>query len=326
MEDIRVILLYNGIKFVRGSKCSALYDLDNSEILLLYLENNNETDLNEFQNFIFCHEISSEIEKQITSCNYGLITSYKELNKYIIPTNNYFLPFQLNTFYVEFGNKFDIEGFLKNLPNCLNVIFNVKIFNVLHLTKLLENLDINPSVLNIEIVTEFEENKFNFFSKIKNTFKKISKVILYSANVTEQIINLQGNNIQIIKTDRNLSDFEILVPSKEYHSINRVSFHTALKNNLFYYKKIWLDEFGYLKFENLNRFPEFGNYFFDTINWDLIFDKNHFPKEIQLPKSKIRDCNSSIFRYCCNDPRIPEFDSTNNEYFYKNGCLCKQDI
>lgn len=325
MDDSKVIKLFNGIKFVKGDKCSCLYDLDNSEILLLNLENNEEIVFNEFHNFIYSHEFLAEIEDQIVNSNYGFVSSLKELEKYIDPINNYFIPFQINTLYIEIDSEFDVVEFSKKLPNCINVIIHLKCFEKIDIAKLLENLNKNSKILNIEVITEYDKDIiYSFYSSSHNY--KTSKIILYNANTTEQIIDPNLKQIQLIKTDRTISDPHKVQPSKEYHSINRISFCISQNYNLFYYKKIWMDGCGVLGFDNLNKFPKLGNYFYDNIKWDFIFEENHYPKELQIPKSQIRDCNSSIFRFCCNDPRIPEYDSLKNEYFYKNGSLCKLDI
>ena len=327
-EKNKYFIFYNSVKLVNGKEQDLLYDLDKSEIHLVSKEFKIGTP-KKSKNVIEVNENNFQLINQFFLNNFGIYSSFYP--NYIIsdnPIDEFCLPYDILTINLEYSGIFNFQALLQKFPNVANLVLVIdEELDEIEFGELLNLVEINPKVVNLEIFIRQGRFVSDLISEKYFSNFKISKVVVYGA-MENQVKTIRLNKVKIIniiflKSDKNNEDTDFIEIRPEYFAINRISYFIALKYNLFHFKKYFINKEGFLmagnfKYKKLGNINDFTN-LLNIVN-NVTLD------ELQVSKDLLIDCDDSPFRYCCNDPRIPSFDTSLNKFKYKEGCLCKKYI
>jgi len=197
-----------------------------------------------------------------------------------------------------------------DLTGCTQIIliFRNKA-NIELLIKVLEILK-NSKLQIINLISKYTKN-VKTIRELRFNYPRLRNILFFDAKKERSIddgftqITLNDFNKVLTRRISNMNDFVL----------NLESFIEAKNFNLFFNRKIYIDNQGNIK-----------NYANDEINHGNInetsLSKVISLKSIQnlwsLTKDKIEECSNCEFRYICPDNRIPF--KRNNKYIHKTKC------
>ncbi|WP_417888072.1 hypothetical protein [Zunongwangia sp.] len=263
-----------------------------------------------------------------------ILEEYKEQQKILKKQINYLLNNEL-IFFTNNPQNFGQIDLKRERPNLLEFVFlyidtldlNKKEFlkniyksganNLVLLAEkidskiLLEVIEIlsHSKIKVIELISRYNKKSTAEIKDIIEENTRIRRVIFYEA---PQEIESTSEKIHFWKNNLN-TGFAKGIDSVQDFAVNLDSYCESLSFNLFYYKKIFIEDSGEIfKFYGDN--SSLGNIYDKDIN-NIIKNNHDLKKFWEINKDMIDECSQCEFRYVCPDDRIP-IKSKENEMFY----------
>lgn len=201
--------------------------------------------------------------------------------------------------------------------NCPNIDFVLQEFSFDDTKLLIEAFDLSV-VNNINIFLkydiEFSVNDIIGFWK-QNT--RVSNIVLYGAKENEILKQDSNSGYYIISVTQTVDKFtEYANTGEEYMICNIQTFIESCNHNLYYNRKIIIDESGSIK-NSVHNDVSFGNIKNDSLKNTI--EKEHFKEYWNITKDKIDVCKLCEYRNMCIDSRVP-IERGNGSYYFVEEC------
>lgn len=173
-------------------------------------------------------------------------------------------------------------------------------------------------VKHISVVIDNEDCLKNNFSELLQTHQRIINVIIYNYNKKIDFLNSKEfEHIEFILSKqcdfpyfKNLNDLRFLSMNP-----NIIRYSEALKNNLYYHKKAYIESNGSVYNAPILK-QKYGNIFSHSILY--ILDQSEFQQYWNITKDMIDVCMDCEFRYTCVDNRVPK--KNKGSYYFTDNC------
>lgn len=216
--------------------------------------------------------------------------------------------------YIDTFNEKKLE-FLKNIhktgANNVILIFSGSIdFNILN--NVLEVLQYSK-VKVIEILAKYDPASPKEIEQSANENGRIRNVIFYKADTSVPEVN--SEKIKFWQSDvRGL--LEGGISSLQDFTVNLDAYLESLSYNLFYYKKVFINDQGEV-FKFYGDTNSLGNIYADKLS--KMIRNDDVVEFWETSKDKIKECQGCEFRYICPDNRIPVKEE--DLYVHTNHCV-----
>ena len=313
--------LFANCKLVQGNEASAIFDLQRGKYFVIpndlanFIENLKG---NKIANIFSMYGVENEnIIKEyfdfLISNDLGFVFEKDELN-----------------FFKPLSKKWDFPGLISN------AIIDINSLSIPFIDLLINNLE-DLGCENVFVTIMGGESD----SLLLKTLKAITESSIYSISIdisdtqfsNQQLLDIINNNKRIdylfLKRESKVeSNHNKLVYYDKWpqtneilFSVNIKSYTEALNYNLYYNRKIFINEVG--EYSNTKEFKNvLGNFYHDKltkISEIMMSEKfNYFGK---ISKNEIEGCKSCQYKYVCVDSRIPY---TKQGKLFLNG-KCKYD-
>ncbi len=205
--------------------------------------------------------------------------------------------------------------FFKNDLNsigCKNLVIISKTDCIEHIRKILKYVEQSK----VELISAFipYTSKSDQVEKISEKYRIFRNITFYDTK--KHIPNKDAFYPKIVYQKESLK--KILnqkIKSVDDFTVNIDAYLESLNNNLFYNRKIHIDDEGNVKNSILQN-DSFGN-IKDTSVFEII-SKIEFKALGNIPKDKIEVCKDCEYRYCCPDNRIPVVET--NTIYHTTKC------
>lgn len=311
------LTLYSSCIPVRGKKRGAFYILDERKIEIVPLSLIDVVELFKKYPIEDCKKLvdSEEILKSyisfLTSRRIGFITD--EPQRFSEMVNFYDSPsfILLSCISVDENSSYDLQGFIQELDNLLCKHIELRILHscvtVKQLSQILDFFE-KTTIRSIELhVSNFNDNEINELKVILNQYKKVHYIVLFS---------MPADKIEdgIIFTTKSYCDIALTTFNENELCINIKQYFEAQKHNIFYNKKISINQNGYLK-NNLICKADFGKYCPNKNPISKVIKNRDFTKYWNINPDKIEDIKDSELRYAIFPAY--EINEINGKYYFK---------
>ncbi len=201
-------------------------------------------------------------------------------------------------------NQINILGFTN-----LVLISNNSSFD--NLISILKNIQ-NSRIKNINLLIKYEPNIYFQLIRILSEFELLIEITVFNTTVefndkSEKMISFTSESLDYLfqKKITNVNDFVI----------NQYAYYESLKYNLYFNRKIYVDNFGNIKhgFSDINNYGNLKNNKLETLA-----KSKSFNELLLINKNQIKVCKDCEFKYICPDQRIPK--KINNSYYHETIC------
>lgn len=198
----------------------------------------------------------------------------------------------------------------KNLDKTLNLQYFEDV-NCLHIVVRFTNIsDFNE-------LSNFLKNEFNDL-----TFQYVELIINHSLSNLE-FINFKKKTLKEIPVISKVESFKKLISKKRFKPQFIVSIETfteAQKNNLYFNRKLFIDESGNFK-NGIEINKSFANFseIKNIDDFEKIIKKSKLKNLWNINKNQIDVCKDCEFRFMCVDNRIP-IERSKNEFYNEIEC------
>lgn len=315
IEHNKYFKFYNSCIPVKGDNRAVIYDLQRGS--LFFFPN---TVIDMLQDNI--NSKLSNIYKQYPNDD-KLVTKYLS---YLIENELIFLtdvpenfpdlditfkkPFHLDILFLEIDTlqlfKIDLLKQLDSLGCIQIVLISKNEIKMKSLKKILTVLEFSKLQV-ISIVTKFSKESLleNFYPK----FPRLRDITFFESknDAKKELITFSTNNLFKVLT-RSISNINDFI-------LNQDAFIESQTNNLFFNRKIYIDDKGHIK-HYINDKNSYGNIF--STNIKNVIYSDSFQKLWRITKDEVEECNICEFRYICPDNRIPL--KQKDKYIHKTKC------
>jgi SPASM domain peptide maturase of grasp-with-spasm system len=182
------------------------------------------------------------------------------------------------------------------------------------LDKFLE-LFLKTRIQSLEIIIKYDDYiRDEKFNKLLNRHLRVNYVIIYSAPLSGKKEN-EFNALFFIT--EGLEQATSKGPTTESHfAVNKNIFMESQFQNTYFNKKLYIDE--NLNIKNAPETEILGNLLNDSLL--TILNGESLKKHWNVKKDDIKVCKDCEFRYFCVDSRLPNFNNSDNEYYFDSSC------
>lgn len=250
------------------------------------------------------------IEKELVfECSLSNLNLYPPLNK------EWFYPAEISNAILSVANVLDLESSIHQLLDlgCRHyMLFINPPLDLPTVVQLLKKYDCSK-ILTLELYIQYTpEMSEEILAEMMKNNNRISYILCYYARSSKIISkrNTRGNICYYKKGIKFLNS----VLSPELFTINMPFYTESLKYNVFYNRKVCIDQYGNIK-NYLSHNKIFGNIHSDNIS-DIISRKD-FQRLWTINKDKLDICMDCEFRYMCLDSREPISNKGGGYHFSK---------
>lgn len=309
--------LYSSCKSVKGKERGAFYILDEHRIEIVPLPLIDVVDLlkiysiQECRKMVDSENILDDYIDFLISKNIGFLTN--EPDRFISMDDIYESPsfIFLSCISVDEKSTYDLKSFVQELDNLLCKHVELR---MLHSNLTLKQLsDIlfffeGTTIRSIELyIKNVDLSEIERIKTLISLNKKISYTVVFD-------FEIEKNEDKIIFTNKKYIDvlYSSLAERKLY--VNTKFYFEALKHNVFYNKKVSIDENGYLR-NNLISKTEFGIYNVTKNPINKLIENRKFTKYWKISPDEIENLKDSELRYAI----FPEYEikELNGKFYFK---------
>lgn len=181
---------------------------------------------------------------------------------------------------------------------------------------IIEALFFNTNILSVDIIIK-ELDKNIVVNEIVSFVKNVGRVknLCIHKSTKNEILRSNTNMDNIIYLESE-ADFNKEYIGMDNFIVNDLSYSESLEFNLYFNKKLYIDDIGNIK--NSNHSKSFGNIFVNDLI--SIVSSAKFQRLWFITKEKIETCSDCEFRNICIDYRIPI--KKEMKYYYKEVDAC----
>lgn len=238
------------------------------------------------------------IEKElIFECSPSNTNLYPPLNK------EWFYPAEISNAILSVTNESDLESSFNQLLNlgCRHYMLSINPpLDLRAVVELLKQYD-QSNILTLELYVQYSsEMTEEVLANMLQNNNRISYILCHYSN-SSKVVSIRNTRGNICYYNKGI-EFLNSVLSPELFTINMPFYTESLKYNVFYNRKVCIDQYGNIK-NYLSHNKVFGNIHDDNIS-DII-SREDFQWLWTINKDKIAICNDCEFRYMCLDSRKP---------------------
>jgi SPASM domain peptide maturase of grasp-with-spasm system len=315
--------LHSSCAIVKGFSIGNIYDLRRGN---LYPIPNSILDLLEYYSdkkvSILLNDYKDQLEIINKYLNFlienELIFFTNDLEHFPLINKNYRKPFILDIVLMEIDNfDFEKKAFFENdiisEIGCTELVLISKDNSVENLESILLMLD-KSKVQTVTYLTDYKDYSHEISNNLFTNHLRLREIFVYNC-LEEQTTNQNSNSIFTNETletllTRRVSSVNDLVPNLD-------AFIEAQKYNLFYNRRIYIDNENYIK-HSIDDKEVFGN--IENQNIIDIVLSSRFQNLWNISKDMITSCKDCELRYICPDNRIPVLDNETGEYYNTEDC------
>lgn len=311
------LTLYSSCVPVRGKERGAFYILDERKIEIVPLSLIDTVELlkkypiEDCKKLVDSEEILKDYISFLISRRIGFITD--EPQRFSEMPDCYDSPsfILLSCISVDENSSYNLQGFIQELDNLLCKHVELRILHTsLTIKQLSQILDFfeETTIRSIELhISNFNDSELDELKIILKKYKKVYYVVLFSMSVDKF-------EDGIIFTTKRYCDVALTTFNEKELYINIKQYFEAQKFNIFYNKKVSIDQNGYLK-NNLICKTSFGKYCPNKNSISKVIKNNDFIKYWNVNPDKIEDIKDSELRYAI----FPAYEihEVNGKYYFK---------
>jgi SPASM domain peptide maturase of grasp-with-spasm system len=320
-ENQNYIVKFSNIGTVKGYKNGCIFDFFRKKIYtvpneLINILNTKKITLQEFKDCFGDEFVFENYYNFLQKNEIIFITESPE--RFPDISLNYERPHLADLLYLEIDSFQDFKfNFLKTSIENIGIthliliardLKNNSIYeNVSKITNSLKNSKVQHISLFISHNDSLENNIFDVYSNLDD---RIRNIVVYNYKDELESTN---ENVIFEKTDLK-SLFKRKINSIADFDIDFHSFIEANNRNLFYNRKLYIDNHGNITY-NIDcdeKFVNIENYDLDELKKTSYFNLWH------ITKDQIKECKDCKYRYVCPDTRIPILK--NDEYYHIDEC------
>ncbi|MBK9257955.1 MAG: hypothetical protein IPM42_21070 [Saprospiraceae bacterium] len=309
-----------------------------------------------FVKFPYIEIVDSKKSSVVYNIESNVIIFINDYEKLILLNCNEFNLFEISTItkieirtIIKYAKNLSENGCGVFVPKYLYKKNNLTISEPLYALTLLETLEVEFSLKTYDFI---QSNISNFVSFGLSYIKFIIKdcywptvdqianldffnIVFEIKNIEDLVENYEdyfkyGLKVIILKNDFKIDNYEnklkdkriVIWNTKLKLFLNKTTYFTAKKYNLYFYKRIILSSDLGVFYPILNIYKHFNTFqeLIETI------ENSDFKALQKLSKNEIYECNKCIFRYMCYDSRIPIFNDEINQYKHTSKCELFKEI
>ncbi len=301
----QVLKLYPNVIPVKGFNRSLLMDLQKGKPYLVpndlidYLEQNQETLFEEYEQFILDNELGFSVENEFANCLTPLPLNYYPASK----INNAIL--ELNE-----HSSWNLASVLSSLDKLGTQFLEVRFLDypslLIHFSALQEYTN-NTTIEFIQILVPFNpELKLFLEQTLNERFLRLSKIVVYKA---PSGFELKQDVYDLVFTSQESVSHEYCGSiSADYFTINTQAYTRNQHFNSCLTHKISVDKNGFIC--NCPSSNKKYNHV-DSVTLSEIISLNEFQELWKITKDKVLICSDCEFRWMCSDCRVFIQDQSN---------------